>query len=99
MFICGPDQTFSDRSKGPTGINWSQRFDVYKKLILQLPPLYYVSLLSWYNSQIFRTSTTASAPMDSLPKDQQDVNNVNDLIEHMGSSDVVHVESLSPIRS
>ncbi|KAI9453058.1 hypothetical protein F5148DRAFT_1289331 [Russula earlei] len=33
-FICGPDQMFSDKVIGPSGINWKQRFIQYKYTIL-----------------------------------------------------------------
>ena len=61
--------------------------------------MYYNSLLTWYNSQIFQT-TAASAFLDLPPIVQKDVNDVNDLIQCMNSTDIVQIrmQSDSPYR-
>ena len=48
---------------------------------------------------MFCTSASAPASSASLPVEQQDINDVDNLIEGMGSSDVVHVDLLSSIQS
>jgi hypothetical protein len=67
-FACGPDATFSDKTRGPTNINWKQRFNQYKQTILLLPSELSTGLFAWYDQRIFRSisasgasNTTASA--------------------------------------
>ncbi|KAH8984061.1 hypothetical protein EDB86DRAFT_2833660 [Lactarius hatsudake] len=93
-FVCGPDQTFSERTKGPTGIQWGDRFLLYKKMVLKLPPDYYTALLSWYDERIFskQTKTSASAKLPSKPKQGHDT--VDDLINHMSRTNVAPAWSL-----
>lgn len=67
-------------------------------MILKFSPAYYKSLLSWYDSQIFRTSTAASA-FPGLPSIvRNDINDVDDLIQRMSSTDIVQIgiQSTSP---
>ncbi|KAF8263944.1 hypothetical protein EI94DRAFT_1703634 [Lactarius quietus] len=95
MFICGPDQTFSDKSKGVSSVDWGQHFCSYKWMILKFSPVYYKALLAWYDSQIFHTSSTASAFLDLPPVVWKDVNNVNNLIQCMNNTDIVQIGTLS----
>jgi hypothetical protein len=95
-FVCGPDQTFSEKSRGPSGIEWGQRFDLYKQTILRLPPSYYSFLLAWYDNKIFvePDATSASAASPSTPQQHQDV---DDLIWRMNNADVATLgRSLCP---
>ncbi|KAI9432012.1 hypothetical protein H4582DRAFT_2102612 [Lactarius indigo] len=57
-FACSPDQIFSDKSRGPSGIDWKYRFTLNKRAILCFPSGYRKSLLSWYNNKLFGTVTT-----------------------------------------
>lgn len=58
-------------------------------MILRFPPPYYNALLSWYDSQIFQTSATVSAPLVLPPIDEKDTSDVDDLIQSLNSSDYV----------
>ncbi|KAH9166646.1 hypothetical protein EDB89DRAFT_2075584 [Lactarius sanguifluus] len=93
-FVCGPDQTFSEMTTGPTGIEWGERFLLYKKMVLKLPPDYYTALLSWYDEQIFSkpTKTSTSAKLPSKPKRGHDT--IDDLIGRMSRSNVTPAWSL-----
>jgi hypothetical protein len=95
-FVCGPDQTFSEKVRGLSGIEWGQRFDLYKQTILRLPPAYYSFLLAWYDNKIFAEpdTTSASAASPSTPQQHQDI---DDLIWRMNNADVATLGwSLSP---
>ncbi|KAH9017268.1 hypothetical protein EDB85DRAFT_2155303 [Lactarius pseudohatsudake] len=64
-FVCGPDQTFSEKSKGQSCVHWGERFLLYKQAILKFPPQYYEQLISWYNAQIFGTRKDKTATSES----------------------------------
>jgi hypothetical protein len=85
-FVCGPDKTFSDKSKGPTGINWAQRFALYKCTVLKLPSNHRARLLAWYDIRIFgKASISNPVALSTL---EQGLEDVNDLIERLGSADL-----------
>ncbi|KAH9021899.1 hypothetical protein EDB85DRAFT_2152089 [Lactarius pseudohatsudake] len=93
-FVCGPDTMFSEKTKGPTNVEWGNRFLAYKQMVLRLPPDYYTFLLSWYDKRIFpKSSTSASGDSSSTP--QQALSPVDDLIQRMSNTNVVPTWSLS----
>ncbi|KAF8267082.1 hypothetical protein EI94DRAFT_1802179 [Lactarius quietus] len=89
LYACSLDQSFSDKAKGPSGINWKERFTRYKQAILSFPPNYRNNLLSWYDQQIF-AKTTASLCMGSLVPN---LGEVEDLVEHLFQADVSHASN------
>ncbi|KAH9055116.1 hypothetical protein EDB83DRAFT_2521326 [Lactarius deliciosus] len=97
MFVCGPDKTFSERTKGPTNIEWGDRFLTYKQMVLSFPPNYYTFLLSWYDERVFLTSSTSeSRNLSSTPQQGlKALNPVDDLIQRMSNTTVVPTRSLS----
>ncbi|KAH9167175.1 hypothetical protein EDB89DRAFT_1910188 [Lactarius sanguifluus] len=54
MYACSPDQTFSEKSLGPSRISWGQCFKCHKRAILSFPTAHRNDLLSWYNKVLFR---------------------------------------------
>ncbi|KAH9005715.1 hypothetical protein EDB86DRAFT_2824832 [Lactarius hatsudake] len=52
-YVCSPDQTFSEKSLGPSRISWGQCFKCHKRAILSLPTAHRNDLLSWYNKVLF----------------------------------------------
>ncbi|KAH9058029.1 hypothetical protein EDB83DRAFT_2520925 [Lactarius deliciosus] len=96
-FVCGPDKTFSERTKGPTNIEWGDRFLTYKQMVLSFPPDYYTFLLSWYDERVFLTSSTSeSGNLSSTPQQGlKALNPVDDLIQRMSNTTVVPTRSLS----
>ncbi|KAH9001525.1 hypothetical protein EDB92DRAFT_1939292 [Lactarius akahatsu] len=87
-FVCGPDQTFSEKSKGQSCVDWGERFLLYKQAILKFPPEYYERLISWYNAQIFgtckdKTATSESTSAKKPPPPRGRFSDVDDLIQHM----------------
>ncbi|KAH9957459.1 hypothetical protein BJV74DRAFT_891358 [Russula compacta] len=81
-FICGPDQTFSERTMGIRGLNWRDRFSNYKWMILHLPPWYYKQLVSWYNARLFGMSDREEVMHDSA-MDEPSNSDVDDLIRYL----------------
>ncbi|KAH8982868.1 hypothetical protein EDB83DRAFT_2536489 [Lactarius deliciosus] len=96
-FVCGPDKMFSERTKGPTNIEWGDRFLTYKQMVLSFPPDYYTFLLSWYDERVFLTSSTSeSGNLSSTPQQGlKALNPVDDLIQRMSNTTVVPTRSLS----
>ncbi|KAI9508627.1 hypothetical protein F5148DRAFT_1148913 [Russula earlei] len=86
-FICGPDQMFSDKVIGPSGINWKQRFIQYKYTILQLPLTYRSTLLLWYDNIIFPTSTMSSGQANGESSDPV-FDDINWLISQLDNTEV-----------
>ncbi|KAF8268766.1 hypothetical protein EI94DRAFT_1700013 [Lactarius quietus] len=70
-FVCGPDQVFSEKSKGPSNVGWRDRFRDYKQAILRFPP------------QIFPAKSGASTSANSTLTSQQGPNDIDDLIRRM----------------
>ncbi|KAI9453592.1 hypothetical protein F5148DRAFT_1151921 [Russula earlei] len=87
MFICGPDQMFSDKVIGPSGINWKQHFIQYKYTILQLPLAYHSTLLLWYDNIIFLTSTMSSGQANAESSDPV-FDDINRLISQLDITEV-----------
>ncbi|KAF8266830.1 hypothetical protein EI94DRAFT_1701468 [Lactarius quietus] len=82
-FVCGPDQVFSEKSKGPSNVGWRDRFWDYKQAILRFPPQYISFLLSWYDHRIFPAKSGASTSANSTLTSQQGPNDIDDLIRCM----------------
>jgi hypothetical protein len=91
-FICGPDQDFSEKSIGPSGVVWGQRFSDYKCTILCLTPRLHSQLLSWYDEGIFGRTTLSVVPNNSSPGPSGSAsvtNDIDDLINQLDNADVV----------
>lgn len=98
-FVCGPDQAFAEKAKGPTGIDWRARFSQYKRMILRFPSAYRIRLLAWYDERIFSRPTT-SAVQTSLGMSESGFDEIDDLIQRLGDADVdSQFNSLSPTAS
>ncbi|KAF8259365.1 hypothetical protein EI94DRAFT_1813455 [Lactarius quietus] len=82
-FVCGPNQVFSEKSKGPSNVSWRERFQDYKQAILQFPPQYISFLLSWYDHRIFPAKSVASTSANSTLTSQQGPNDIDNLIRCM----------------
>ncbi|KAH9021109.1 hypothetical protein EDB83DRAFT_2514277 [Lactarius deliciosus] len=65
LYACSPDDIFSDKSRGRTGIVWRERFTLYKRAIICFPDDYRTSLLAWYNEKLFGIVTASGAPSSS----------------------------------
>ncbi|KAH9039003.1 hypothetical protein EDB85DRAFT_2141567 [Lactarius pseudohatsudake] len=101
-FVCGPDQTFSEKSKGQSCVDWGERFLLYKQAILKFPPQYYEELISWYNAQIFgtrkdKTATSESTSAKKPPPPRGRFGAVDDLIQRMGSTGVTSPSSSTTV--
>ncbi|KAH9959377.1 hypothetical protein BGW80DRAFT_1464759 [Lactifluus volemus] len=80
-FVCGPDTTFNGNGRCQSGVNWKNRFSLYKRAILHFPSAYRSCLLSWYDQRVFDTVPT-SALVDASGIDNG-LSAVNDLIHRM----------------
>ncbi|KAH9010865.1 hypothetical protein EDB84DRAFT_1651181 [Lactarius hengduanensis] len=101
-FVCGPDQTFSEKSKGQSCVHWGERFLLYKQAILKFPPQYYEQLISWYNAQIFgtrkdKTATSESTSAKKPPPPRGRFGAVDDLIQRMESTGVMSPSSSTTV--
>ncbi|KAH9029826.1 hypothetical protein EDB85DRAFT_2147079 [Lactarius pseudohatsudake] len=65
-YTCSPDQTFSEKSLGPSCISWGQCFKCHKRAILTFPTAHRNDLLSWYNKQLFGKDLDISEPLSSI---------------------------------
>ncbi|KAH9170358.1 hypothetical protein EDB89DRAFT_2072037 [Lactarius sanguifluus] len=65
LYACSPDDIFSDKSRGRSGIVWRERFTLYKRAIICFPDDYRTSLLAWYNEKLFGIVTASGAPSSS----------------------------------
>ncbi|KAH9017518.1 hypothetical protein EDB84DRAFT_1521812 [Lactarius hengduanensis] len=65
-YACSPDQTFSEKSLGPSRISWGQCFKCHKRAILSFPTAHRNDLLSWYNKQLFGKDPDISEPSSSI---------------------------------
>ncbi|KAH9008753.1 hypothetical protein EDB84DRAFT_1549896 [Lactarius hengduanensis] len=65
-YACSPDQTFSEKSLGPSCISWGQCFKCHKRAILSFPTAHRNDLLSWYNKQLFGKDPDISEPSSSI---------------------------------
>ena len=80
-FVCGPDATFSDKTRGPTNVDWKQCFNQYKQTVLRLPPDLSASLFSWYDLRIFGSVPASGA--SSTTAHVQGRGDVDKLIERL----------------
>jgi len=64
-FVCGLDQTFSEKAKGPSGVDWGAHFSHYKCIVLHLPPSNHSRLLAWYDECLFSRPITSAAQTNS----------------------------------
>jgi len=87
-FVCGPDQAFAEKAKGPSGINWRARFSQYKCIVLRLQPAHCSRLLAWYDGRIF-SRPTVSAVQTNPGTSESGFNEIEDLIQQLGDADVV----------
>ncbi|KAH9170625.1 hypothetical protein EDB89DRAFT_2071832 [Lactarius sanguifluus] len=65
LYACSPDDIFSNKSRGRSGIVWRERFTLYKRAIICFPDDYRMSLLAWYNKKLFGIVTASGAPSSS----------------------------------
>ena len=87
MFVCGPDATFSDRTRGPTNVNWKQHFNQYKQTVLRLPPDLSASLFSWYDLRVFGHIPASGA--STTTAHVQGHGDVDELIERLQRQAIV----------
>ena len=93
--MLGPDQTFSERARGPSGVDWKSCFTLYKKAIISMPPDHLTYLLTWYDNQLFPTSASVSSLAPSSSSRDQGASEVEDLVKRLNRVDVTSV-SLPP---
>jgi len=86
-FVCGPDQTFSEKAKGPSSVDWGARFSHYKCIVLRLPLSNRSRLLAWYNKRLFLRPIT-SAAQTNLGTFDSGADEIDDLIQWLGDADV-----------
>ncbi|KAI0290360.1 hypothetical protein BC826DRAFT_1106339 [Russula brevipes] len=83
-FVCGPDQIFSEKLKGPSGIEWGKRFLQYKCTILRLPPHRRSELYTWYNKEVFKKPS----PSATVTESESGVDDIDELIHRLEDTDV-----------
>jgi hypothetical protein len=86
-FVCGLDQTFSEKAKGPSGVDWGACFSHYKCIVLHLPLSNRSWLLAWYNERLFSRPITSAAQTNSGAFDSG-ANEIDDLIQRLGDADI-----------
>ena len=86
-FVCGPDQAFSEKAKGPSGVDWRARFSQYKHLVLLLPPPNRSRLLAWYDERLFSRPITSVVQTNSGACNSG-ADEIDDLIQRLGDADV-----------
>lgn len=94
-FACGPDTVFSAKTRGPSNVDWKQRFTQYKHTILLLPPELSTALFSWYDQRVFG-SISATGP-SSTSVSVQGLGDVNDLIVRLRRQAIAARESPTPL--
>lgn len=95
-FICGPDLSFAGGTKGPSGVEWGERFLFYKQAVLKLLRPYYTHILSWYDNQLFGNTVMATSASAHPPsQSRQGLNDIDDLIKRMTHADVTPIGSPS----
>jgi hypothetical protein len=92
-FVCGPDQAFSEKAKGPSGVDWRARFSQYKCIVLRLPPAHRSRLLALYDERLFSRPPTSAIQTNSGAF-ESGVDEIDDLFQRLGDADVD-----SPFRS
>ncbi|KAF8266994.1 hypothetical protein EI94DRAFT_93827 [Lactarius quietus] len=80
IFACTPDQTFSDKTKGPSNIDWREHFTLYKHTVFRIPDDQRVNLFAWYDQHIFGTTVVNVPTLNALEQGHGEVDN---LIEHL----------------
>jgi hypothetical protein len=83
-FICGPDQIFTEKSKGQSGVDWGKRHQQYKCTILRLPPPRRSELLAWYDKEVFKTPS----PSAMVTESESGVDEIDELIHRLEDTDV-----------
>jgi len=86
-FVCGLDQTFSEKAKGPSGVDWGARFSQYKCIVLCLPLSNRSRLLAWYDEHLFLRPITSAVQTNSGTFDSG-ADEIDDLIQRLGDADV-----------
>ncbi len=86
-FVCGPDQAFAEKAKGPSSVDWRACFSQYKCIVLCLPPAHHSWLLAWYDKCLFSRSTT-SAVQTNPGTFESGYNEIDDLIQWLGDADI-----------
>jgi hypothetical protein len=86
-FVCGPDQTFAERAKGPSAVDWRARFSQYKCIVLRLQPAHRSRLLAWYDERIF-SRPTVSVVQTTPTASESRFDEIEDLIQRLGDADV-----------
>ncbi|KAH9993317.1 hypothetical protein BJV74DRAFT_795625 [Russula compacta] len=77
-FVCGPDQTFTQKTKGKSKIVWKMHFLQYKQTILHFLSSYCKHLLAFYDVHIFGESLI-SVP-ESLEPTETALNDIDDVL-------------------
>ena len=93
-FVCGPDLIFSNKTRGPSNVDWKERFDQYKEAVLRLPSDYSTKLFSWYDQHIFGSIPANGAP--NTTAHAQGRGDVSELIERLQRQAIVARESPAP---
>ena len=89
LFVCGPDQTFSEKGKGPSGVDWGTRFSQYKYFILRLTPEHRSHLLSWYDQHIFGGTTSSVVQTNATPSGSTFVTkDLADVLSRLDNADI-----------
>ncbi|KAH9977009.1 hypothetical protein BJV74DRAFT_798623 [Russula compacta] len=84
-FVCGPDQTFTQKTKGESKITWKMCFLQYKQTILCFLSSYCKHLLAFYDVHIFGESLI-SVP-ESLELTETALNDIDDVLQHLDNMD------------
>ncbi|KAH9997451.1 hypothetical protein BJV74DRAFT_794945 [Russula compacta] len=84
-FVCGPDQTFTQKTKGKSKVAWKMHFLQYKQMILCFLPSYCKRLLAFYDVHIFGESLI-SVP-ESLEPTETALNDIDDVPQHLDNVD------------
>ncbi|KAI9448411.1 hypothetical protein H4582DRAFT_2068927 [Lactarius indigo] len=100
-YACSPDQSFSERTLGPSRIPWGQCFNCHKRAILSFPATHRKDLLSWYDKVLFGKdpdSTESSSSDNSGPSTRNGYANdsdITDLVSCLGQAKV-HSPAIQP---
>ncbi|KAI9444317.1 hypothetical protein H4582DRAFT_2071884 [Lactarius indigo] len=100
-YVCSPDQSFSERTLGPSHIPWGQCFNCHKCAILSFPATHCKDLLSWYDKVLFGKdpdSTELSSSDNSGPSTRNGYANdsdITDLVSCLGQAKV-HSPAIQP---
>ncbi|KAI9432907.1 hypothetical protein H4582DRAFT_2082715 [Lactarius indigo] len=100
-YVCSPDQSFSERTLGPSCIPWGQCFNCHKCAILSFPATHRKDLLSWYDKVLFGKdpdSTELSSPDNSGPSTCNGYANDSDITDLVSclSQAKVHSPAIQP---